>query len=57
MTKGQYKMVLFYNIIWLELEEDEFEIEVWCFFFFFFFPGEGNEELLEQVLPTVGRRF
>jgi len=55
--KGQYKMILFYNITWLELGEDESETEVWCFFLFFFSPGEGNEQPLEQHLPTVEGGF
>lgn len=41
VMKGQYKMIFFYNIIWLELEGDEFEIELWCFYFFFFSPRRG----------------
>lgn len=57
VMKGQYKMIFFYNIIWLELEGDEFAIELWCFYLFFFLPGEGNEQLLEQNLPTVEGGF
>lgn len=40
VMKGQYKMIFFYNIIWLELEGDEFAIELWCFYLFFFFSLE-----------------
>lgn len=59
VRKRQYKMILFYNIFWLEQEENEFEIELRCsfFLFFFFFPREGNEQSLEQNLPTVEGEF